>query len=344
MTRSVRPSTPADAPAIVALFADVGLQPNADLQHLQWKYWRPRADWPGPRSFVLTSGSELIAHGAIVPGAWRCGSQELSIIHMIDWAARRGQAGAGVALMKHIAQQAAALLAVGGSEETLRILPHIGFRRVGTVTGYVRPLHPWRMLRGAANPSWKVLPRFVRNVGWTLTAPSVADSEWQARRLARDELSQIASVLPMSTQGAAVIGRSAPLFEYVLSCPIVPMALFAFERAGRIRGYFLLASAPGQVRIADCWVDSHERADWCAMILCAVAQAKRDPQAAEIVIWASDQLLAGALQACGFHARSELPIQMRRSVSTTIETLPLRVQMLDNDAAFFHEGRSEFWA
>jgi hypothetical protein len=75
MTRSVRPSTPADAPAIVALLTEAGLQPSVDPQHLHWKYWQPRADWPGPRSYVLTSDSELIAHGAIIPGTCTWGAR-----------------------------------------------------------------------------------------------------------------------------------------------------------------------------------------------------------------------------------------------------------------------------
>jgi hypothetical protein len=54
---------------------------------------------------------------------------------VIDWAARRGGDGAGVALMKYIGQQTGALLAIGGSTETLRILSHIGVRPAGAASG-----------------------------------------------------------------------------------------------------------------------------------------------------------------------------------------------------------------
>ena len=342
MNRAVRPTTPADAAAIVALFAEVGLYPNVDPPHLHWKYWQPRTDRPGPRSFVLASGSELLAHAATIPGisAWR--TREIPITHVIDWAARRGELGAGVALMKHIGQQAGALLAIGGSVATLGILPHIGFRPAGTATGYVRPLFPLRMLRGVANPTWRLGPRFARSVCWKLAAPRSRGAEWQARRLASDEADHIAAVLPRASEGMAVTGRSTELFRYMLSCPIVPMTLFAVERAGRAGGYFLLASTPGQVRIADCWMESNEPRDWRAMILCAVEQAKHDPQAAEVVIRANDPLLAGALAASGFHPRNQTAIQLRAP-----DAMPaglLRVQMLDNDAAYFHEGKNEYWA
>jgi hypothetical protein len=122
------------------------------------------------------------------------------------------------------------------------------------------------------------------------------------------------------------------------------MQLYAVSKAGRLRGYFLLALAPGQVRIADCWLDSDESEDWRAMILCAVELAQEQPQAAEVVIWASDPLLATALRACGFYARFESPIQVRPSGNDTGPAGPLRVQMLDNDVAFLRcQGRNEYW-
>jgi hypothetical protein len=339
MKRAVRPSTPADAAAITALFVQRGMHGNFDPEYLGWKYWRPRADWLGPRSFVIASGRELIAHAAIIPGTCAWGARRVTILHVIDWVAVRGS-GVGIMVMKHIGQLADALLAIGGGAETQSILPYVGFRPIGAATGYARPLFPLRLLRSGA--TWKLLPRLAR-AAWRRSAPAARDADWQARRLAGDELSQITSVLPVPAHGTAVTERSVGLFRHVQSCPTVPMQLYAVERAGRVRGYFLLASVSGQARIADCWMDSDESADWRALILCAVEEAKHDPQAAEIVIWASDPLLAGALQACGFRARFQSPIQVRPADSDTMPEGTLRVQMLDNDAAFLSEGRNEYW-
>ena len=82
MSRSVRASTPADAPAIKALFAATGLQPNADSRSLQWKYWQQRSDWSAPRSFVLTAGEGIVAHGAIVPGAFLFGEERITTVEV----------------------------------------------------------------------------------------------------------------------------------------------------------------------------------------------------------------------------------------------------------------------
>lgn len=147
MKRAIRPTTPADAAAIGALFGEVGLLTSLNPQHLHWKYWQPRADWPRSRSFVLASGSDLLAHAAILPGTFAWESRRVSTIQMIDWVARRGEAGAGVAMMKYIAQLSESLLSIAGGAETLRILPHVGFRPAGVATAYVRTLFPSRLLR-----------------------------------------------------------------------------------------------------------------------------------------------------------------------------------------------------
>lgn len=312
---------------------------NVDPQYLVWKYWHPREDWPGSRSFVVTRDGELIAHAAVVPGACAWASQRVTLLHLIDWVARAGS-GAGVTLLKHLALTTGVLLGIGGEEETRRILPHVGFRPAGAATAYACPLYPLRVLRGGA--TWKLVPRLARAL-CRRSVPVRPDAQWQVRRLAAGDLGQITSVFPRPRRGLAVTDRTIGLFRYLLCCPTVSMRLYVVERAGLVRGYFLLAPVPGQVRIADCSMDSDEPEDWRALVLCAVDEARRDPQAAEVVSWASDPLLAGVLQSCGFHARFQEPIQMRPSVRDAIPEGILRVQMVDNDAAFLSDGRNEYW-
>jgi hypothetical protein len=343
MRDGVRPSTPADAPAIVELLLEAGLRPNREPRDLHWKYWQERPDWPGSRSFVLTKDNEILAHAAIIPGTFVQGTRRVRIIHMIDWAARRTAPVAGVSLMKYVGRLTDALLAVGGSIQTLQILPHIGFRPYGTVTGYVRALHPLRIFGRGAKPSWRLPPRLARSAFWALTAPSY-DNDWRTRRLDRHDTSSLASVLPSRMGDAGVPERSEELFAYTLSCPIMPMELYALETNGRVRGYFLLALAPGQVRIADCWVDSEDPADWRALIQCAVGRAMQSRDSAELAVWASDPVLSRSLEECGFHRRNARPVQLLAARDFVIPAATLRVQMLDSDAAFHHPGHAVLWA
>ena len=342
--RWVRPTTPEDGPAIVALMRQAGLEPHADPAHLRWKYWQEHPDWHGPRSFALTDGRDLLAHGALVPGTLRTESTRQRMIHMIDWCARRESVGAGVVLMKHVGRQADFLLGIGGSEQTRKIMPLIGYRFCGEVTGYVRPLSPARLMRTRSGPRWKLAPRFARSVVWSLSAPRAEVGVWRTRRIAAEEVDQMGPILSEATSGSPVLERSPALFRYALACPIVPLELHALEKAGRIGGYFVLSRTPGQARLADLGMDSLDPEDWRALVNWAVREACAPGTAAETAAWSNDARLSQALGDCGFHARFTLPIYLRGSAGAAVPQHPLRVQMLDNDAFYLYDGSNPLWA
>lgn len=341
--RSVRPSTPEDAAGIITLMDEAGLSSNTEPRHLHWKYWQERPEWSGSRSYVLADGSALLAHGAVIPATCVTMSGRLRMAHMIDWAARPGEVGVGVALLKNVGKLTEALYAIGGSAATMRILPQIGFRSVGTVGGYVRPLSPLRLWHEAEGRNWRLAARMARSVFWKLTAPRPSLRGWSARPLPAEEVGRIAQVMPRPRRDLAVLERGEDLFRYLLTCPIVTMKLYALECDGRTRGYFLLSLMPAQVRLADAWVDSEERSDWRALAGCAVREASRHGGAAELAAWASDPLLAQALSDNGFHLRYSLPIMLRPGAQGMPDAAP-RMQMLDNDAHYLHQGRGQLWA
>jgi hypothetical protein len=345
MKRFIRPATPVDAPAMAALFAEVGLPIDVDPRHMHWKYWQPRADWLGSRSYVLLDSDRIVAHGGLVPGSILWGDERIQLVQMIDWVARPDALGAGVSLMKHVGRPVDALLSIGGNPHTTRrLLPQIGFRSYGEATGYVRPLHPLRRLGPGADMSWRQLPRLARSVLWRLTAPSGDMADWQVRRVDPGQLHQLASVFPTPTRALAVLERNEGQLQHMLRCPVLPLELYALERAGRPHGYFLLARAPGQVRLADCWMKSEDPADWRSLVHCAVQQAMGHPDAAEIVTWSSDSLLSRCLLDCGFHARMSQPVQLMLRGGRVLAAPTLRVQMVDADATYLDHARIALWA
>ena len=190
-----RPSTPADAAAIAALFAEARM--DLDPGHLHWKYWQPRADWPRPRSFVIVSGSELIAHVAIMPGTCAWGTRRETIIQMIDWVARAGT-GMGVMLMKHVGQMAGALLSIGGGRKPAafcRISVFVLRARQPAMhgrpfrCGYCTPVR-----RGKCCHGWLAPPGGIRHP--RKLAPT------GKRAVGPDEIGQIDSVFPLPIQGS----------------------------------------------------------------------------------------------------------------------------------------------
>lgn len=337
--RLIRPSTSADGAAIAKL---VGGRPS-DLgpKQLTWKYWQ---DPLRPRSFVICEGQSVVGHVGLVPGVCLTVSGHLSFAHMIDWAADRGAAGAGLALLKHVGRFFDALFAVGGSIDTLRILPFAGFQRLGTVTGFVRTLRPLGVLSDHRRSHWRVLPRLVRSIFWTVSAAAPPVRGWSVRKVGRDGLGGLASALPIPRADLAVMERTAGSFAHILECPNARMELYAAERGNETRGYFLLAFVPGQARIADCWAIEPLAEDWAALVQLAVDTAKHDSSVAEIMAWSSEPVMNQALTSCGFHRRYELPLSLRPSRDIDCKIPELRIQPLDNDAAYMHGGRVELLA
>lgn len=324
--------------------ADVGLRPTVEPRHLHWRYWQEREDWRGSRSYVLTDGRALLAHAALIPLSYDLQGRHLKVAHLVDWAARPGSPGTGAMLLRHLAAGVDALIGIGGSDATLRILPVLGFEKCGSVRAYVRTLRPLKLLSETSRLSWRLLPRIARSAAWCLTAPRIGDLQWQACRVPADHIGDLAPLIARTQGVASAFERSAAHLAYVLTCPIIPMECFVVEEGANPRGYFILAFAGCQVRLVDVRLDTDAPADLRALIQCVVREAKRNPGAAELATWASDPTLSQCLEECGFHARFALPIQVRNRKAPGFLPTSLRVHMLDSDAAYLHEGPEVLWA
>ncbi len=347
MTSQFRTTSPPDAAAITAFLERVfemepGL-PVVDPRQLQWKCWEERPDWPGSRGYVMTAETGIVAHACAVPLSLRCEDRRLRVVRLIDWAADPKAVGSGAILMKRVGRLADAVMAVGGSEITQKILPVLGFKVCGQATSFVRPLRPLRRLAGQ-KLTWRLGAQFARSALWSWQAPRVRAPGWEARRIAPDELASVDIPWPKPGPGSAVFERTPGLMRYYLRCPAAPMEFYAVAKQGRLRGYFLLAAAPAQARIADLWVDSADRADWEALVHLAVRQAGRNRAFAEVVSVASDAVTRQSLLACGFHARGSEPMCLLACGGSALPSGPIRYQMIDSDAAYMHRGRNEFWA
>jgi hypothetical protein len=344
-----RSTTVADESAILALLQEAqGMPPGYPMfehRHLYWKYWEPHAGWQGSRSYVLTKDDRIVAHAAVVPAVCTWGSDRINTLHVIDWAARPDARGAGVTLMQHIGTLADAIVTSGGSDMALQLLPFMGFEKSNTiVTGYARPIRPLLYLTGVDDLRWRLVARCFRNVLWALRAPSSDDQSRRARPIGAEEVAATPIPWPVPKYGTAVLERTSAVMSYWLHCPAVPMELYAVEKDRAAEGYFVLAFAPGQARLVDCWLDCDAPSGWEALVHLAVEQARRHAGVAEVAAICSEPLLGGALQRCGFHARYSRPLFLRAASGVRVPDVRVRIQMLDDDAAYLHSGSKRFWA
>jgi len=346
---SFRSTTVADESAITALLQQAHgaayAHPMFERRHLYWKYWEPLEGWHGSRSYVLTRNSEIIAHAAVVPAVCSSRTDRLKLLHVIDWAARADRRGAGNTLMQHIGTLADAIVTSDGGDAALRLLPFMGFTQSNTVvTTYARPVRPLLYLDGGERPRWRLVARCIRNTIWALRARPGTSGAWRARAVPTAQVATASIPWPAAKHGTAILERSAGVMSYWLQCPAAPMELYALENGAATEGYFVLAFAPGQARLADCWLDSEAPAAWEALVHLAVRQATRHAQVAEVAAICSEPLLAGALERCGFHARAARPLFVRAAHGIRFPATAIRIQMLDDDTAYRHSGSRLLWA
>lgn len=324
--------------------AEAGLHPNAEPQELQWRYWQERTDWKGPRSYVLTDGARLLAHAALIPLKCEVDGRHLEAAHLIDWAARPGEPGVGAMLLRHVLQVVDAVIDIGGSEASRQLLPHLGFQECGQATGYVRSLHPLRLLASEARPSLRLMARIGRSALWSMGAPRPRQGAgYSVRKVSIQGLRELSPLFAKARRAPLAFERSEALLVYMLSCPIAPMECFLVERSSGPAGYFILASVGPQARLVDIQSQSEAPADLRCLLQCAVDQAGRNAAAVELATWGSDPALSERFEECGFHPRFSLPIWVR-SGRMDFSPARLRVHLMDSDAAYLYEGGGSLWA
>jgi hypothetical protein len=298
---------------------------------MEWKYWSPRPDWSGGRSFVMCRRGAIAAHTAAWPVRMRVADRTIAAAHAVDWAADPKQPGGGTRVLRQLAQRAGMLVATGGTAITRRILPIVGFRPWGEVLWFARPVRPLGQATTAAERSWRLPVRLLRNTLWRMLPPLRLPRGWSAAPIAPRDIPE--DLWPQPTAGAAVTVRDAGMYQYFVDSPTARHVLFGIRKNGALVGYFCVARAPHVARIADLWLPSTDASDWSAGFRTAAAITAGDPEVYEVTAWATTALGAGALARAGFRLRDRSPVSVLGD-TTLLKGCTLHLQMLDCDASF----------
>jgi hypothetical protein len=275
---------------------------------MRWKYFDPRPDWNGPRSYLMFRDDRIFAHGCVVPETFRTPSGRVTSMRVIDWAGSRSVPAAGVLVMRKLAEFTDTALAIGGSPDAVRVLPRMKFDHRGDVDVWVRVVRPWRQFRTDPFPrGWKAPLRLARNTLWSREPMPSPPPEWTAERV--DHFGEeIAPALNFQPNTFTTTERSAGMLNYMLSCPGSAFSGFVLRQGRRVRGHFMLSRVFGQTRIAEVWVDSEQTDDWQAAFGLATLQAAADPETCEIVAVTSITPGREALRRNGYRYRRNDPI------------------------------------
>lgn len=280
---------------------------------------------------MLRKDGRIVAHVCAWPIRLATPSGDVAAIQMLDWASDPSVAGAGVALSRQLESLAPVLITCGGSEDTHKILPKIGFTPREPIPNYARVLRPLRQFRTRPSKGIKALGKLARNAAWSMSGIAAANG-WSFDRPELD--ARIFSEWNAQPAHVPESRYEEPFTTFLLRCPGVQFEYWSLLKNRRPRGFFLLARAEGQTRLADLRVVSNDAEDLAGAYSVAVRAARADPQACELVAVAPDLEVASALEANGFRPRGATPVFVRDPKGLLGDAKRLRLSMLDDDSAF----------
>jgi hypothetical protein len=312
--------------------------PNLRSGAMAWKYFDAHPWWTNGRSYTLRAPQGLAAHCCASPVRFTNNGNMVESAQIIDWAAGRLVPASGLLICRRCLEASGGtLLAIGGSEDALRIFPQLKwFTRKDDLRYFARPLRPWRHLAHSAKGA-RTLARFARNLHWKWFPRLPGAGSWRCRdaRPGEEVFAHSGSFVPIT--------RTRAWFDYLLRCPVVKTELVILEQAGTPRGHAFLAHAQGSVRVADYilagGVSHAERVSAFSALTRYIAA---QPDAAEITAASSLQELCGVFEECGLRSRGSSPVYLADPRKLFPEDARLEIAPLIGDAFYFYEPAYPF--
>ncbi len=336
-----RPTTPLDERELIEFLAKAFFVPLESpflrSELIRWKYWDLREDYSEPRSYVVESDGQMVAHAGIWPVLFRMGTQMIRGAHMIDWASDRSAAGVGTIVAKRIMQLFDFVYTVGGSADARRVLPALGFRSIKPVWSAARPLRPGRQMLRHQQRGWKTPARFIRNMVWSLLPRRVESQGWSLGP---------ANLVDTSDEPAALgpdgcLGRSPAFFRYLQRCPSARVEVLQLNKDGQDEGRVAISYLSNQARIAGIWLHRSSAEALLAAYRLAEGASRSADMALEVTANGSTEKRAKAAATAGLRIRGYRPAYVfSRQLAVGESTFDF--QAADNDGAFFSDARPEF--
>lgn len=329
MSSVFRATSPGDEAGIAALLDRVfaGERDRSFLTPalLNWKYWEPRDDFAGARSYVMEKNGEIVAHGALWPVTVRTERGCERGLQVVDWASDPRAPGAGVSLLQRITRMYDFVYSIGGTEATQTVMPKFGFRAVGAAITFARPLRPLRQMLLHQTKDARLPVRLLRNAWWAVAPHPPRIAGWDVNEISDDRLT---TSIPRAAE------RDAGFLRYLRRCPTARFRVFEMLRDGRPVGWFALAEAAGQARIAGVLLADPSAQHWRAAFTLAQRAALRHTDATELIARSTSPEAAQAAPETGMRVRARTPVLLFRKVDPNVVP-PLTFQLWDDDSAFY---------
>jgi hypothetical protein len=337
---------PSEVPAVREfLLKTFGADPELNSfrpEVLQWKYFSPWSAWNGPRSYLLKDSSNIVAHASAWPIRFSGDGREIKGIHLLDWAAAKTNPGAGLYILRKIAEMGDVLIGIGGSTDTREILPKFGYKKGGHFKRYVYVARPWKQIVTGKTYNWKTPLRFVRNAASRLRRIPAAPLGWTAEKVSRFDSSLDASLERCATATHLRSFKTAADLNYMLECPAAEFSGFVVSERNQQRGYFVISKVGRQARIVDIQVHADHAAEWGPISRLAARTACDDPQVCEVIVGTSREQTGEAFERIGFWTRRVEPIFYYDPHKRMEPGVIFELSFLDNDFSFFYNPQNPY--
>ena len=325
---------PQEQPALreflVNSFAEGAIATSFRSEVLTWKYFSTHPTWPEFRSFALKDSGRIVAHGGIWPVRLQAQGPPLKAIQLIDWVASRSAVGAGVYLLRKIAELADLLINVGGSHDTLSVLPKLGYKGYGELQQFARVVRPWLHFRTTPQKNWRVSIKLLRNFTRTCTSNASVPEGWTAERVTTFP-SALEPEINEKICDSTISLRTVTELNHLLTCPAAKFSGYLVREKEQLRGFFLLAMIGHQARIVDVRVVGSVPDSWHAMCNLAASTAAADPNIAEVTAASSVPSVQQAWSHAGFLRRQTDRIFSLDPRALVPTNLPVDLSLADSD-------------
>ena len=280
---------------VLEVFGAAEIPENFSPEMRTWKYFAPHPWWPTGRSYVLEEERGIAAHCGIAPVRFIWGTEILDTKVGIDWASGRLIAGAGLLVSQHCMELGnGTLLAVGGSDDTLRVLTRWkSFAPKPEMRWYAKPLKPWSRFRLSQRGLRDSL-KLARNLHWKVLPPLPSAGNWSCRQGHADD-----QIVTPSGDFVPIL-RTRAWIDYLLACPAVNCQLWILQLNGEARGHALVSNVQGSARVADFALEGNVNTEQSTHAFSALLRSlEAQDDLLEVVAASSLPEEGRAFEACG---------------------------------------------
>jgi hypothetical protein len=287
---------------------------------------------------VLETASGIAAHGCVAPIRFAAGDEVLESMVIIDWASGTIVPGAGLLLYRRCMElQKSSLLAIGGSDDTLRILPQVRwFVPQADLRWYAKPLKARRRFLKSKRAARDWL-KFSRNLCWSLFPSLPTSGRWSCRPARAND--------PVFTPEGDFIPilRTRAWIDYLSQCPVANCNLWILEHEGAPRGHALIANLGGSARVADFALGGQQEPEALTQAFSALVRAlEADDDLLELVAGSSLGQDARAFQACGMRYRRRSPVLLADPRKAFPKDSTLEIKPMLGDGFYIYDPSNPF--